>query len=93
MNNLNDLNKELFLALERLNKAENNSEQLKSEIERSQAVSGVACQIINNFALQLKADAMRGSVPQVKSSEIIVPIEDLNKPRVVRDKNFYKSVK
>lgn len=93
MNNLNDLNKELFLALERLNKAENNSEQLKSEIERSQAVSGVACQIINNFALQLKADAMRGSVPQVKSDEVVVPIEDLNKPRVVRDKNFYKSVK
>lgn len=93
MNNLNDLNKELFLALERLNKAENNSEQLKSEIERSQAVSGVACQIINNFALQLKADAMRGSVPQVKSAEVVVPIEDLNKPRVVRDKNFYKSVK
>ena len=93
MNNLNDLNKELFLALERLNKAENSSEQLKSEIERSQAVSGVACQIINNFALQLKADAMRGSVSQVKSAEVIVPIEDLNKPRVVRDKNFYKSVK
>lgn len=93
MNNLNDLNKELFLALERLNKAENNSKQLKSEIERSQAVSGVACQIINNFALQLKADAMRGSVPQVKSAEVIAPIEDLNKPRVVRDKNFYKSVK
>lgn len=93
MNNLNDLNKELFLALERLNKAENNSEQLKSEIERSQAVSSVACQIINNFALQLKADAMRGSIPQVKSAEIVVPIEDLNKPRIERDKNFYKSVK
>lgn len=93
MNNLNDLNKELFLALERLNKAENNSEQLKSEIERSQAVSGVACQIINNFALQLKADAMRGTAPKIQSSEVVVPIEDLNKPRVIRDKNFYKSVK
>ena len=93
MNNLNDLNKELFLALGRLNSAENNSEQLKSEIERSQAVSNVACQIINNFALQLKAEAMRGTTPKIQSSEVVVPIEDLNKPRVQRDKNFYKSVK
>jgi hypothetical protein len=90
MNNLNDLNKELFTALERLNNA--NGEQLKTEIERSQAVSGVACQIINNFALQLKRDAMLGQAPRV-SSEIIVPIEDLNKPRVQKDKNTYRSIK
>ena len=90
MSNLNYLNKQLFEALERLNNKDLNGEALSEEINRAHAVGGVASQIINSFALQLKAEMMTGHSIEKKQSEIVVSIEDLNKPRVVRDKNFYK---
>ena len=93
--NLEVLNKHLFDALDRLSDKNLKGESLKEEINRASAVGGVANQIINGYALQLKAESMRNSAPQItqQSSEIIIPIEDLDKPRVVRDKNYYKSVK
>lgn len=97
MNNLNDLNNYLFAALERLNNSNLKGQELEEEINRAQAVGGVAGQIINNYALQLKAESMRANIPaishQPKDGALIVPVEDLDKPRVIRDKNFYKSVK
>lgn len=96
MKNLNDLNDYLFTALDRINNADLKGEKLETEIKRAQAVGAVANQIIGSYALQLKADSMRANVPAIehkKPAELIVPVEDLDKPRVVRDKNFYKSVK
>lgn len=96
MKQLNELNQQLFAALEKLNQSKLTGDALKEEIDRAQAVGSLACQIVNSCALQLKAQAMAASVPQIQnkhSAELIVPIEDLDKPRVMRDKNFYKSVK
>ena len=93
MSDLKDLNNYLFEALERLSKEELKGDELKNEISRSSAVGNVATQIINNYALQVKVEQMRANALPVsnQSSEIVVPLEDFNKPRVIRDKNFYKS--
>ncbi|MEG1497651.1 MAG: hypothetical protein RR385_09800 [Clostridiales bacterium] len=54
-NKLSDLNNRLFAQLERLDDEELAGEELKSEIERAKAVTGVASQIIANGNLVLKA--------------------------------------
>lgn len=92
MSDLKDLNNYLFGALDRLSKNDLKGDELKDEINRASTMGNVASAIIQNYALQMKAEQMKlQSVPNRVSSEIIVPIEDLNKPRVIRDKNFYKS--
>jgi hypothetical protein len=93
MKNLNDLNEYLFTALERLNNSELKGKKLETEIKRAQSVGNVANQIIGSYALQIKAESMRNGTPALPKSnrgEIIIPIEDLNKPREIRDANYYK---
>lgn len=54
-NTLGDLNNILFEQLERLSKEKVDSDSLKSEIERSKAVTGVASKVIENGSLVLDA--------------------------------------
>ena len=54
-NKLIDLNNHLFVQLERLSDEELKGEDLLAEIQRSQAVTSVAKQIINNGSLVLHA--------------------------------------
>lgn len=54
-NNLGGLNDLLFEQLQRLNHADLKGDDLKSEIERCRAVSGIAKDIIANGALALEA--------------------------------------
>ena len=55
MNTLGDLNAFLFESLERLNNDELKGEELKEEMERSKAISGVAKDIVSNANLVLQA--------------------------------------
>lgn len=54
-NKLIDLNNHLFAQLERLSDEELRGEELTAEIQRSQAVTNVAKQIINNGSLVMHA--------------------------------------
>lgn len=54
-NTLGDLNNHLFAQLERLTDEDLNEEEIKTEINRSRAVTGLATQIIQNGALVLRA--------------------------------------
>ena len=93
MKSLNDLNEYLFTALDRLNNAELKGEKLETEIKRAQAVGNVANQIIGSYALQIKAESMRNGIAldhKPNNVSLIVPVEDLDKPRVIRDANYYK---
>lgn len=54
-NTLGDLNNHLFAQLERLTDEELSEEEIKTEINRSRAVTGLATQIIQNGALVLRA--------------------------------------
>lgn len=53
-NTLGDLNNHLFEQLERLNDENIKGEELKEEIVRAKAVTGIASQIIANGTLVLK---------------------------------------
>lgn len=67
-NTVLDLNNHLFAQLERLNDESIKGEQLKQEIERSKAISGVAREVISNGRLVLDAEALRmegGKVPEL----------------------------
>lgn len=55
MNTMNDLHNELFLQLRRLNAKDLKGEDMKNEIERSRAVTGLSHAIIANAGLVLKA--------------------------------------
>jgi hypothetical protein len=58
-NTLGDLNNHLFAQLERLGDEELNSEQLKEEIVRAKAITGLASQIIANGTLVLKGKQLQ----------------------------------
>lgn len=63
-NSLSDLNNHLFLALERLNDAED-AEEIDQEIERCRAVSEVGTAIIRNAQTALKAIEIYGKDPEI----------------------------
>lgn len=58
-NKLSDLNNHLFAQLERLSDEDTRGEELDQEIRGSEAVCGVATQIIENGNLALKAEKLR----------------------------------
>jgi hypothetical protein len=58
-NTLGDLNNHLFAQLERLGDEDIKGEQLKEEIVRAKAVTGLASQIIANGTLVLKGIQFR----------------------------------
>ncbi|MFL1404223.1 hypothetical protein ACJO2E_02620 [Marinobacter sp. M1N3S26] len=55
-NKLTDLNNHLFAQLERLNDEELAGEELKEEIMRSRAITGVSKEIVSNARLVLDAE-------------------------------------
>ena len=57
-NTLGDLNNHLFAQLERLSDEDLKGESLKEEMDRAKSVTQVACQIVNNASLVLKAKEM-----------------------------------
>lgn len=58
-NTLLDLNNHLFAQLERLGDEDLKDDALKSEIERSKAIQGIAAQAINNAKLVLDAEKLK----------------------------------
>lgn len=54
-NKLTDLNDHLFAQLERMGDEDLKGDELKQEIERGKAISGVARQVIDNAQLALEA--------------------------------------
>ncbi|MDR0878965.1 MAG: hypothetical protein LBN21_13030 [Treponema sp.] len=54
-NKLSDLNNHLFAEIERLGDEDLGGEELKAEISRAHAITGVASQIISNGNLLLRA--------------------------------------
>lgn len=58
-NKLTDLNNHLFEQLERLNDDDLTGDALKSEIDRSKAITNVAGKIIENASIGLEAEKLR----------------------------------
>ena len=58
-NTLGDLNNHLFAQLERLSDEDLKGEELKEEMARAKAVTGLASQIIANGTLVLKARTLQ----------------------------------
>ncbi len=58
-NTLGDLNNHLFAQLERLSEEGLKGEELKEEMSRAKAVTGLASQIIANGTLVLKAKTLQ----------------------------------
>lgn len=54
-NKLSDLNNHLFAEIERLGDEDLTGDELKQEVDRAKAISGIASQIIDNASLNLKA--------------------------------------
>lgn len=54
-----DLNNHLFMAIERLNDESINGDQLKEEIERGRAISGLAKQVIDQQKNIISAENLR----------------------------------
>lgn len=62
-NTLSDLHEILFEQLERISNPDLSSEELNQELRRSQAVSNIAAQIINNGNLAIKAVTAKLDIP------------------------------
>jgi hypothetical protein len=76
-NKISNLNDHLFLALERLNDVDLDSEQIAIEIERSRAISGLAQQVVSSADVILKAakfmddhDNLNINLPAMLSGDI-----------------------
>lgn len=71
-NKLGDLNNHLFAQLERLGDEDLQGEALSAEIARAQAVTAVACQVVNCGALALKARmAMVNSISEKEMPKML----------------------
>ena len=60
-NSLIDLNNHLFAQIERLSDEEIKGDQLKAEIERTQAITSLAKEIVSNASTILKAQELATS--------------------------------
>ena len=69
-NSLTDLNNHLFSQLERLGNEDLNDEQLGKEIQRSNAITGVAEQIIAKADLQLRAVKLKADNTRLADGEL-----------------------
>jgi hypothetical protein len=81
---LSNLNEHLFAQLERLTEEKLSPEQLKQELDRSKAVSGLASQIIAGGRLILDAHIAKSEyelreLPQVFDGNPAIP----NKPKLI----------
>lgn len=56
-NKLSDLNNHLFAQLERLNEEDLTDQQIKNEVSRAKAISGIASQVIKSAKVTI--DAMK----------------------------------
>lgn len=65
-NKLSDLNDHLFAQLERLAQEDLPPEQIDREVQRGEAIVGVADQIIRNAALQLQAAKLANDFPRAR---------------------------
>ncbi|NFO03157.1 hypothetical protein FDB23_03355 [Clostridium botulinum] len=70
-NTLGDLNNHLFAQLERLNDEDITGEELKEEITRAKAVTGIASQIINNADVILQAKKLQ--VETLGRDNVVMP--------------------
>lgn len=75
-NKLEDLNNHLFAQMERLNDEELTEEEVKREVVRAKAVSGIASQIINNTKTALEIVKLKhdmcvspGEIPKLLTIE------------------------
>jgi hypothetical protein len=69
-NTLSDLNNHLFAQIERLGDESIKGEDLKEEIDRAKAITGVSTQIIANGSLALRAEQFKSEVNSVKDAEL-----------------------
>ena len=65
-NTLMDLNNHLFEQIERLNDQDLDPEQLRTEIDRSKAIEGIASAIIGNSKVMLDAAKAKDSMYEYK---------------------------
>lgn len=70
-NKLTDLNNHLFAQLERLNDEDLKGDELKEEIERSKAVTGVSKEIVSNARLALDAEQWKREQGLVKGPAML----------------------
>lgn len=66
-----DLNNHLFAAMERLSDDELKGDELKEEIERSRAISGLAKQIIDQQKNIIDAEKLKTEYPNRKMPELL----------------------
>lgn len=69
-NTLGDLNNHLFMQLERLNDEDIKGDELKEEITRAKAVTGIASQIVSNANVILQAKKLQAETLGKSNTEM-----------------------
>lgn len=70
-NKLSDLNDHLFAQLERLGDESLGGDKLKTEIERSKAITSCAREVINNANVVLKAEIAKCEHPGISTPAML----------------------